>query len=192
MATATGTAPGLTIVYRARGVATVADSAATFGVGGAAGSTAGVGRDDCSDGGSAVSGRGPGIADGEEAVSCRTGVARRDEGKIIGVTTRTSAMSTSARRVRLSMQTGAVARELDHSRPVVAGCIVQSAAGQANLRASRHVVRALRSHTRNSLDNSGTRAAAAARASPDTHGRPAPGWFAYVHYGYDASVVTRV
>ena len=112
--------------------------------------------------------------------SARAGAGRRPDEKSIGVPTITTAMSTNANRVRLSMQRRDVAKGLDHSRPAETDCIVRFDGSLASLRESRHTAPVLRSHTRSSLDNSGTRAGGAARASLGTRERIARGVFAQV------------
>jgi len=175
--TVDGTAPGLTIEYFARGAASTVDSATTF-AGGADASDI-VGRVGCDGAGTTAAVFGAAVVGGAARLSVGAGVARRDDGNIIGVTTMTSAISTSARRVRLSIRTEAVAREPDHSRRGGTDCTARSVAVRANCLVSRHVVRVLRSRTRSSLDNNGRMEGAAARASPDTREPPRREAFAY-------------
>src|SRR4051794_4676380 len=101
MLTAVGAAPGVAMVYFARGAASTTDSAATFGtalgaaaLAAAVGASAIVGRcvAGCCDAG-AVPGA---VAVVAAALSVATTGARFDDGNIIGVMTMTSAMSTSA------------------------------------------------------------------------------------------------
>src|SRR6185295_386988 len=164
--------------YLARGAASTVDSAMTFG--GGAGASDIVGRwAGCGEDGATAAEFGAAVVVGAATLSVDAGATRRDDGNSIGVTTMTSAMSTSARRVRLSIRTEAVAREPDHSRRGETDCTARSVAVRANCLVSRHVVRVLRSRTRSSLDNSGRKEAAAARVSPDIREPPTREEFAY-------------
>src|SRR5581483_11547169 len=87
------------------------------------------------------------------ALSACGACGRRDDGKSIGVTMMTIAISTSARTVRLSMQDLGVARERDRSRRAEMGGSEECGEWQASFRATRRVSPALQWHTRNSLDN---------------------------------------
>jgi len=168
-------------VYFALGVASVVDSATTFVAAVVVADSATRGR------GTPCIGAGlAGVAlifaaawEAADELSVLTGLARRDDENIIGVTTITSAMSTSARRVRLSMQIETVAREPDHSRQAETDCTARCGALQASSRVWLRAVRVPRSRTRNSLDNNGTMEAAAETALPDIRERGVREAFAY-------------
>src|SRR5690242_4808025 len=80
----------------------------------------------------------------------------------------TSAINTSARMVRLSMQVREVAREPDRNHRDGTDDSARSVAPPAMSHARRRVSEAPQWHMRNSLDNSGTTTEAAATAPPDT------------------------
>ncbi len=96
-------------------------------------------------------------------LSDEVAVGRRD-GNNRGVMTSTSAINTSARRVRLSILGKAVLRELGRTRQGGTGGTGQFCATRANRREWRHVVRAPQSRMPNSLDNSGRTPARSATA----------------------------
>ena len=98
------------------------------------------------------------------------GVAgRRDDEKNLGVTTITSAINTSARMVRLSMQVSEVAKEPDRSRRAGKGDSARFAAQPTMYRAARHAAGVLQWRMLSSLDNNGTTMAVVARAPPGSH-----------------------
>ena len=81
-----------------------------------------------------------------------------------GVTTSTTAISASARRVRLSIQMEKVAREPGRSRRGEMGGNGRYDAWQANYHEAHHDAEAPRRHMRSSLDNNGKRPGEAATA----------------------------
>lgn len=95
-------------------------------------------------------------------------VERRDDEKNLGVTTMTSAIKTSARMVRLSMQITEVAKEPDHNRRVGMDDSGQFVALPTMYPGARRAAGALQWRMLSSLDNNGTRREAAAREPPDT------------------------
>jgi hypothetical protein len=111
------------------------------------------------------------FAAAESLIRTTAGGCRFDEENNIGVTTMTSAIKISARSVRLSIQAEAVARGRDRSRLDETDDSGRSDEGQASFHALNHVAESLRWHTRNSLDNNGTKRAIAETGSPDTRER---------------------
>lgn len=112
-------------------------------------------------------------------------VARRDDGKNLGVMTMTSAIKTSARMVRLSMQVGEVAREPDRSRRDGMDDSARFAARPTTCHGARHAARALQWRMLSSLDNNGTTMEVAATESP---GNRAPS----IRGGYALWLQTRL
>ena len=104
------------------------------------------------------------------ALSDGCAVGRRADGNSLGVMTRTRAIKTSARMVRLSMQVVNLAREPDRTRRGGKDDSGRCVARPANCHATLHVAEVLQWRMRSSLDNNGTMTEAAARARPDTHG----------------------
>jgi hypothetical protein len=107
------------------------------------------------------------------ALSGTTVAARRGPNRR-GVITNTSAINTSARRVRLSILEVPDLKEPDRIRLDGKGGTARSGEARANHRAKRRAAPAPQWHRRSNLDNSGTRAAAEATASPDTREPRAP------------------
>jgi hypothetical protein len=98
------------------------------------------------------------------ALSAACGAGRRDDGNRRGVMTMTSAIKTTAIMVRLSMQLNEVAREPDRNHRDGTDDSAQFVVRPTTSREARRASRALQWHTRNSLDNSGTKTEAAAIA----------------------------
>jgi hypothetical protein len=94
----------------------------------------------------------------------------------------TSAINTSARTVRLSITSGAVAREPGHIHPGGTDDSAQFGAPPASYREARRASRALRWRRQSSLDNNGTRAATAGRERPGTLERKGRAPYAYSLY----------
>jgi hypothetical protein len=92
---------------------------------------------------------------------------RREDAKNRGVTTITSAINTSARMVRLSMQVSEVAKEPDRNRRAGRGDSARFAAPPTTYRAARHAAGVLQWRMLSSLDNNGTTMEAVAREPLD-------------------------
>ena len=182
---ATGAAPAETKVNRARPAATVVVSAATRPVVPAG---CGVDRAPAIGAGGKASGA---TADGAALVpngrACGRGVsvtlpgaggaaARCGENvrTTIGVSTMTSAVSRSAKKVRLSMQASAfaeAARERGHTRQAERGDSVRCGGWPTKRRARGRVSRSLRSRTPSNSENNDTTQEAAVQGSPGIRGR---------------------
>jgi hypothetical protein len=100
-------------------------------------------------------------------VSSLGAAGRREDAKNRGVTTITSAINTSARMVRLSMQVSEVAKEPDRNRRAGRGDSARFAAPPAMYRAARHAAGVLQWRMLSSLDNNGTTMEAVAREPLD-------------------------
>ena len=101
-------------------------------------------------------------------------VAERRGEKKRGTITNTSAINTSAKRVRLSIRKVPDLKEPDRIRLDGKGGTARSGVARANHRAMRRAAPAPQWHRRSNLDNSGTTAAAEATASPDRREPRAP------------------